>query len=75
MEVNNMNGDYVIVGDTERHEGCLVCVCFTFENATKVLNRMLNNPNDNDKRLMQGHSNLRIEEVPEKDCWWHGNCD
>ena len=68
-------GDYVIAGDTERYNDCLVCVCGTFERATEVLNRMLNNPTENDKRLIQGHHNLRIEEVPEKNCWWHGNCD
>ena len=68
-------GNYIIVGDTKNYEGCLVCVCFSFENATETLNRMLINPNDNDKKLMQGHSNLRIEEVPEKDCWWHWGLD
>lgn len=31
---------------------------------------MLNNPTENDKRLMAGHSNFRIKEVPAKDCWW-----
>ena len=67
--------DYVIVGDTEQYKGCLVCVCGTPDNAEKVLHRMLTNPNDNDKKLMQDHHNFRIEEVPEKDCWWHGNCD
>lgn len=70
-----MNGDYVIVGDTERYEDCLVRVCFTLENVTKILDRMLNSPTDNDKKLMRGHSNLRIEEVPAKDCWWRENCD
>ena len=68
-------GDYVIIGDTKSYDGCLVCVCGTFERATEVLNRMLTNPTDNDKRLMDGHHNLRITEVPEEDCWWHGNCD
>ena len=67
--------DYVIIGDTKDYEGCLVCVCFSLNNATEVLNRMLTNPTDNDKRIMQGCHNLRIKEVPEKDCWWHGNCD
>lgn len=67
--------DYVIVGDTERYEGCLVCVCGTLKTATAELIRMLNNPTENDKILMQGHNNLRIEEVSEEDCWWHRNCD
>jgi hypothetical protein len=67
--------DYVIVGDTQEYKGCLVCICFTLENANKVLHRMLNDPTDNDKILMKGHSNLRVEEVPEDECWWRGNCD
>lgn len=67
--------DHVIVGDTEQFKGCLVCVCGTYAHAEEVLHRMLTNPNQNDKGLMKGHHNLRIEEVPEKDCWWHGNCD
>lgn len=67
--------DHVIVGDTERYEGCLVYVCGTPDRAQEVLHRMLTNPNETDKILMKDHYNLRIEEVPEKDCWWHGNCD
>ena len=68
-------GDYVIVGDTANYKDCLVCVCFTAENAEKVLHRMLTNPNDNDKALMKGHTNLRIKITPKEDCWWRGNCD
>ena len=67
--------DYVIVGDTEKYDGCLVCVCFSLENANETLNRMLNNPTDSDRRITQTYSNLRIKEVPEKDCWWHGKLD
>ena len=67
--------DYVIVGDTKDYDGCLMRVCGTLECAKAELHRMLNNPTDDDKRLMQGHHNLRIEEVSEKDCWWNGNCD
>jgi hypothetical protein len=71
-----MNGDYVIVGDTARYEGCLVCVAgSTFEDAKRLLNRMLNNPTENDKKLMSGHTNFRVEFAKESDCWWHGNCD
>jgi hypothetical protein len=39
------------------------------------LYRMLNNPTDNDKRIIRGHTNLRIEEVSEEDCWWNGKLD
>lgn len=58
--------DYIIVGDTERFDGCLICVAGkTKERADEVLNRMLTNPTKNDKRLMGGHRNMRIKEVPE----------
>lgn len=68
-------GDYVIVGDTKDFKDCLVCICGTHENAENILNRMLNNPTENDKRLMSGHTNFRIEFIKEEDCWWYGNCD
>ena len=70
-----MNGEYVIIGDTKSYEGCLICVAGSYENAQKVLHRMLNNPDENDKMLMAGHCNLRIEEVPPEDCWWWKNCE
>jgi len=68
--------DYVIAGDTNKYKGCLVSVCGpSLEHAQEVLHRMLNNPTDNDKKITEGMYNLRIKEVPEKDCWWHGNCE
>lgn len=71
-----MNGDYVIVGDTEKFEDCLVCIAGnTYENAEKVLNRMLNEPTENDKRLMLGHTNFRIKFVEAEYCWWNQYCD
>ena len=64
------NSDFIIVGDTDRGE-CLVFVAGrTKERANEVLDRMLNNPTENDKRIMAGHSNFRIKEIPAKDCWW-----
>jgi hypothetical protein len=68
-------GDYIIIGDTKKYEGCLVYVCGTLDSANNCLQRMLNNPTEYDKRLMRDHSNLRIKKVQEEDCWWHGNCD
>ena len=68
-------GDYIIIGDTKDYKDCLVRVCGTLDKAQEALHRMLTNPTDHDKLLMNGHSNLRIEFVPEEDCWWHGNCD
>lgn len=68
--------EYVIVGDTEKNNGCLVLVCGkSLETANKALNRMITNPTDSDKALMKEHKNLRIEEVPKEDCWWNENCD
>ena len=64
--------EYIIIGDTKRYKGCLVTVCRgNRELAESVLNRMLTNPTDNDKVLMKGHANLRIEPVEEKDQWWN----
>lgn len=67
-----MNGsDYVIVGEKDQFEDFLVCACGkNKENAEKALNRMLTNPTENDRRLITGHRNLRIKEVPEEKCWW-----
>lgn len=68
--------EYVIVGDTKNYNGCLVCLGGTsYKRAEEILERMKNNPNDNDKRLISGHTNLRIEEVDEMDCWWNFGCD
>ena len=65
------NSDFIIVGDTEEHGECLVCVVGRKrESAEMTLERMLNNPTLTDKRLMEGHSNFRIREVPAEDCWW-----
>lgn len=65
--------EYSIIGDTKNYKGCLVKVIKggTLEQAQEVLERMINAPTDNDKILMEGHFNLRIEEVPEKDQWWN----
>ena len=67
--------DYIIVGDTKDYGACLVCVCGSLDRANDTLYRMLNNPTENDKALMRDHTNLRIEEVPEEDCWWNGKLD
>lgn len=67
-----MSGNYIIIGDAGRFKDCLVCVAgSTYESAEEVLHRMLNNPTNNDKRLMIGHENFRIKFVEEKDCWWN----
>lgn len=63
--------EYIIVGDTEKYKACLVCLAGnTLEKAEQILERMLNNPTENDKRLMERHTNLHIKPVEDKDCWW-----
>ncbi len=63
--------EYIIIGDTEKFDGCLITVSGSKEQAERDLERMTTNPNDNDKALMKGHKNLRIKAVAEKDCWWN----
>ena len=67
--------EYIIVGDTEKYGECLVYVCGTKENAENVLEKILTNPTENDLRVMQGHTNLRVKEVKEDSCWWRHGCD
>jgi hypothetical protein len=62
---------YIIVGDTDQYEDCLVCAIHGGrDHAEDVLERMLNNPTENDKKLMEGHKNLRVKETVQKNCWW-----
>ena len=68
--------EYIIIGDTAKYKDCLVYVCGTSRPwAEQVLHKMLTEPTEHDKKILQTHSNLRVEEVPEKDCWWNGNLD
>lgn len=71
-----MNIEYVIIGDTEKYDDCLVyAIGESLERAKEILNRILTNPTENDKHISNGMSNLRIEKVGKKDCWWNGHCD
>lgn len=71
-----MKNEYIIVGDVENLGTCLVCLCGTSRDwADKVLDRMLNNPTENDIKSMKGFTNLKVEEVPPEDCWWNGDLD
>ena len=68
--------EYIIVGDTERNKDCLIYICGLSEDRAKeVLDRMINNPTENDKAISKGHTNLRIKEVKEENCWWRHGCD
>lgn len=64
--------EYIIVGDTEKYKDCLIYSCGkSKERANEVLNRMLTSPTENDKKLMQSLKDIRIEEVPQEDCFWN----
>lgn len=68
--------EYIISGDTPQYKDCLVLVCGkSYGNAQASLSRMLTNPTENDKKLMKDHTNLRIEEVKDEDCWWNFGTD
>lgn len=62
---------YIIAGDTEQYKGCLIMSCGSSkERAEDTLQRLLSDPDENDKMMIEGYSNLRVEEVEQKDCWW-----
>ena len=68
--------EYIIVGDSDKYKGCLLyCGFKEKEQAERVLNQMLNNPTWGDEQVMLGKSNIRVQEVESKDCWWNYNCD
>lgn len=68
---DEMSKRYIIVGDTETSKGCLVMTCgASKERAEEVLNKLLSDPEEQDKRMIEGHTNLRVEEVDSSDCWW-----
>jgi hypothetical protein len=64
--------EYLIVGDTKNYKDCLIYRCGNNrENAEKVLNRVLNNPNNDDKFASKGYFNIRLKEVDSSECWWN----
>ena len=64
--------EYTIIGDTEKYGPCLIYVCGRNKaHAEKVLKQMLENPSENDKVVMRGHTNIRINEVDSKSVWWN----
>ena len=68
-----ISADYVINGEVCR---CLVALAgVTMEHAEEVLDRMVNNPTENDKRLIKTGKNLEIEYLEGIDCWWRYGCD
>ena len=64
--------EYIIVGDTEKYNDCLIYVCGkNKQRANDVLARMLHTPNEQDKAEMKKHKNIRVKEVNDNDCWWN----
>lgn len=63
--------EWIIVGDFGKLGECLIRPAGTKQDAEKLLDRMLTNPNDNDKRLMKDAQNLRIKEVESAKAWWN----
>ena len=74
-----MSGEYIITAEYDingKPARCLVaCAGITLEHAEEALNRMVNNPTENDKRLIKTGKNLEIEYLEDKDCWWRYGCD
>lgn len=64
-------GDYIVTGLTE-HGRCLVYVLgrVTEDRANEMLEKFVNNPNENEKRLQKGHTDFQIKYVEPNDCWW-----
>lgn len=62
---------FIIVGDAGQYKECLIYTCGTSrEKAEATLERMLSDPTEIDKRVMEGHHNLRVKEVEKENCWW-----
>lgn len=74
-----MNGEYIITAEYDifgKNERCLVARAgITLEHAEEVLYRMINNPTENDKRLIRNGKNLEVEFLEERYCWWNDGCD
>lgn len=70
------NTEYNIVGDTKDYKGCLIATCGkSKERANEVLRHLLANPSENEKMMMKGYTNLRIEKIDGGKCWWNEGCD
>ena len=64
--------EYVIVGDTERFNDCLVTVVKgDMQRAEEKLEQMLTAPTPNDKILIGNCKNLRIKESKSEKAWWN----
>lgn len=63
---------FIIVGDTGEYKGCLIYpVAGDLAKAEEILHQILTNPTENDIRVTEGCTNLRVEYEDEKNCWWN----
>lgn len=64
--------EYIIVGDTKEYNDCLIYVVMGGrKHAEEVLNKMLNHPDEHDKKQLEKYTNIRIKEIESKDAWWN----
>lgn len=64
--------EYMIVGDTDKYEGCLIYPCgISRKHAEEVLDRVLNHPTENDLYCIKDHKNIRIKSTSKEKCWWN----
>lgn len=63
---------WIIIGDTSEYKDCLVCVCHLNKTeAEKVLDRMINNPTQNDLACIGKCTNLRLKNTKPEEEWWN----
>ncbi len=65
---------YVIVGDAGKYKGCLVLALkgnWTREQAEQRLKELLASDDAMDKRVYEGHTNLRVASTDPKEEWWN----
>lgn len=68
--------EFIIVGDTERFNDCLITPCGKkLDRAKEVLQKCIDQSDENLVRLCRGHSNFRIERIKSADAWWNGYLD
>lgn len=71
-----MKTQYIIIGDTKKYKDCLIYVIGeNYERAKEVLNRILTNPEEHDKHMLETHTNIRISSINIEDCWWEDTCE
>lgn len=72
FEKGKIMKEYIIIGDTPDYDGCLVYTCGGDRDvAEDYLDRILNNPTENDLKATQGMTNLRVVEASETEQWWN----